>query len=628
MEKTISIFIASSVLELRLERLEIENFIFRRSAEFRKRYNIELIPVLCESLDDAFSPKGKQEEYNQKIRESDFCFFVFFTKAGEYTQGEFQVALEQFKKSGKPKIYTFFKVVKDGSAEQSLTDFMNELENNLGHYNGRFEHVDTIKLRILELLKAQEADLFDLTVENNACLLDGKKVMSLEFISEYKNNKDLIALKKELREVDEKYTELKAHHNNVIDAVSDREYAETATKRANLINAIEELEKSIFNLSLRLYRDDIHGEITVRQRKAYELFEEGDIEGANNVLDYGDIKSEYEKRKKIRADEQKKETSVYIRETVTKIEMLTQLVRDTDRFNEIEQLYDDIVEEAFEYEVELDVVLDAISFLDNQNKSRKALNLALRLNDAYDSIDNADKNDLAELYNKIGTIYSQINQPKKAEEFYLKAIDIREKLAKENPDKFNGDLAGSYNNAGFFYAVQGNPKKAEEFYIKAIDIKEKLAKDNPDKFNGNLATNYNNAGVFYKNQGNPEKAEEFYLKAIDIREKLAKENPDKFNGDLAMSFNNAGNFYDDQGNPKKAEEFYIKAIDISEKLAKDNPPRYIPDLAVFYFNFSLYRKDIKVLEKAFNLAKEYPNHPQCKLIIEMAPKILSGEVSL
>ena len=511
MEKTISIFIASSILELRLERLEIENFIFRRSAEFRKRYNIELIPVLCESLDDAFSPKGKQEEYNQKIRESDFCFFIFFTKAGEYTQGEFQVALEQFKKSGRPKIYTFFKVVKDGSAEQSLTDFMNELENNLGHYNGRFEHVDTIKLRILELLKAQEADLFDLTVENNACLLDGEKVMSLEFISEYKNNKDLIALKKELREVNEKYTELKAHHNNVIDAVSDREYAETATKRANLINAIEELEKSIFNLSLRLYRDDIHGEITVRQRKAYELFEEGDIEGANNVLDYGDIKSEYEKRKKIRADEQKKETSVYIRETVTKIEMLTQLVRDTDRFNEIEQLYDDIVEEAFEYEVELDVVFEAISFLYGQNKSQKALKLALRLTDAYDSIDNADENALANLYHAIGTIYSDINQPKKAEEFYIKAIDIYEKLAKENPDRFNGDLADSYNNAGVFYKTQGNPKKAEEFYIKAIDIYEKLAKENPDKFNGNLACSYNNAGVFYNAQGNPKKAEEFYI---------------------------------------------------------------------------------------------------------------------
>ena len=216
--------------------------------------------------------------------------------------------------------------------------------------------------------------------------------------------------------------------------------------------------------------------------------------------------------------------------------MLTQLVRDPNRFIEIEQLYDDIVEEAFEYEVELGVVLAAIYFLDNQNKSQKALILALRLNDAYDSINNADENALAKLYNEIGIIYSDINQPKKAEEFYLKAIDIREKLAKDNPDKFNGYLAGSYNNAG--------------------------------------------------------------------------------------------NFYADQGNPEKAEEFYLKAIDIREKLAKDNPPKYIPKLAVSYFNFSIFRKDIKVSEKAFNLAKEYPNHPQCKLIIEMALKILSGEISL
>ena len=596
--KKIYIFLASSIVELQNERAQIENFIRKISDDFEEHYNVKIQPILCENLEDAYSTIGKQNEYNEKIRNSDFCFFIFFTKAGEYTQGEFDVARKKFEETGKPKIYTFFKIVEDGLAEQSLYDFMEKLEKNFGHYPGRFEHIDTVKLRILQCLKLQEMDMIDLTVENNCCFVDGKKTLSLNNVSEFANNRILKELKSELSEIEQQYFALKAKHNDIIDLATDRKYAEVATKRQNLLDEIEELEKNIFNLSLRLYRDDARGEITQRQKQAYELFEKGDIEGANRILDYGEIKSEYQRRKEIRRSEQKKEARIYIRETRTKIEMLTQLVRDPKRFNEIEKLYDDITEEAFEMCIELDVIYDCISFLHDKNKGKKAIELALRLSEVYKHTANVEKSYKAALFNLLGILFNDNNDPEKAEDFYLKAIDIYEKLTADYPEKFNPDLATSYNNAGVFYADQNIPEKAEGLYLKAIDIYEKLAADYPDKFNPGLAGSYNNAGVFYADQNVPQKAEDFYLKSIDIREKLAGDYPEKFNSDLAMSYNNAGVFYADQNDPEKAEELFLKSIDIREKLSGDYPEKFNPDLAVSYNNAGKFYADQNEFEKA------------------------------
>ena len=76
-------------------------------------------------------------------------------------------------------------------------------------------------------------------------------------------------------------------------------------------------------------------------------------------------------------------------------------------------------------------------------------------------------------------------------------------------------MAASYNNAGDFYADQNNPKKAEDLYLKAIDIREKLAADYPEKFNPDLVESYLGYAIF-KNDNT------LFLKALD----LAKKCPD------------------------------------------------------------------------------------------------------
>ena len=661
--RKINIFLASSIDEFKEDRNELQCFIDDVAENFRDKYDTDIRVQRCEKVDPRYVKGRSQDEFNQLIKNSEMCIFLFFTKAGEYTVEEFETARKacELSENGKPKIYTYFKTVDGISVDKSVTEFMTDLDKNLKHFYQTFTHIDTVKLRVLLNLKLQEMDFVSVEFDGGKCLVDGKETLDLSNVSEFANNTLLKDLKSELEKTEKEYFELKrVYQSGKADDSECKRYADAASKRQNLIDQIEELQKSIFNISLRMCRDEIHGEITQRQREAYRLFELGDLDGANAILDFDEIVSDYQRRKERRKKEQLREATIFIREAVTKIEILTAMKDYKDRFVDIETIYETIVPEILEYKVETDVLCDYASFLDDQGKSRKAYETAEKLLSIYgvepaepplranllnllgiicnnlhrsaetekyylDAIrireklaeENPDRYSaaLAVSYNNAGTFYAGQGKPEKAEKYYLDAIRIREKLAEENPERYSADLAVSYNNAGNLYDDQGKSEKAEKYYLDAIRIREKLAEENPDRYSADLAGSYNNAGLFYKNQGKPEKAEKYYLDAIDIYEKLAEENPDRYSADLAMSYNNAGVFYDDQGKPEKVEKYYLDAIRIIERLAAENPDRYSADLAVSYFNFAIFKNDGSYFERAYKLALTAPDNPYCRQII-------------
>ncbi len=611
--KKIHIFLASSLVEFQTERMAIENFIRNISDKFEDSYHVKIQPVLCENLDDAYSTVRKQEEYNQKIRESDFCFFIFYTRVGQYTREEFEVAAKQFATCQKPKIYVYFKTVAEGEAEKGIYAFMEELDKVFGHYYGTFDHIDTVKLRILLSLKLQEMDFLELKTEDGSCTVDGTPVLSLEHVAEFANNQSLAKLQKELLEIEDEYFRMKPiYQKGNCDEAFFKRYSYVASRRQTLQEEIDELQRLIFTVSLRMIEDDVRGTITPRQKEAYRLFELGDYEGCLAVLDASEIDNDFlRERNRIKAEEVAV-CKKYIREHKTAIDILHSMTEYQNRFSEIENRYQKIIPLILELGIELSTGYEYLSYLYRQNHMTKAVELAEQLLPLV-----TDREMLGDLWNLSGVIFHDSNQPKKAEEFYQKAMEIYESLANENPERFLPDLAKSYNNAGVFYDNQGKPKLAEEFFQKAIEIRESLANENPERFLPDLAKSYNNAGIFYKNQGKPKLAEEFYQKAIEIRESLAKENPDRFLPNLATSYNNAGIFYKDQGKPKLAEEFYQKAIAIRESLAKENPDRFLPDLAISYNNAGNFYKNHrnpklaeefyqKAMEIYESLAKENP----------------------
>ena len=258
--KKIKIFLASSIVEFARERDELELFIRNVSDRFEDSYDTKIIPLRCENVDNCVTAEGKQEEFNQLIRESEMCFFIFFTRVGEITRQEFDVAFKQLVENPnrKPQIYVYFKTIPDGvTADSSVRDFMHTIDEVYKHYYSNFSNIDTIKLRILLNLKMQEMDFVKVEVKGDKCLVDNVDVLSLDNVSEFANSKELSALNTELKQVEEQYLQMKPiYKQGGFDEAFRREYVRISARRQYLKETIDKLKQSIFELSLNLSRDE------------------------------------------------------------------------------------------------------------------------------------------------------------------------------------------------------------------------------------------------------------------------------------------------------------------------------------------------------------------------------------
>ena len=156
------IFLASSS-ELKEDRKEFEIFINRKNKDWVDR-GVFLELVLWEDFLDAVSRTRLQDDYNKAIRECDIFVMLFFSKVGQYTEEEFEIAFGQFKATNKPFIFTYFKdtEVSLGSANEddlmSLLAFKKKL-SALGHFYTRYKNIDELKFHFdqqLDKLAASE----------------------------------------------------------------------------------------------------------------------------------------------------------------------------------------------------------------------------------------------------------------------------------------------------------------------------------------------------------------------------------------------------------------------------------------------------------------------------------------
>ncbi len=204
--------------------------------------------------------------------------------------------------------------------------------------------------------------------------------------------------------------------------------------------------------------------------------------------------------------------------------------------------------------------------------------------------------DVAMTQNNLGNFYKALNNYPSAEQAYLAALEIYERLAKTNPARYEQDVAMTQNNLGIFYKALNNYPSAEQAYLAALEIYERLAKSNPERYEPYVAMTQNNLGVFYKDINNYPSAEQAYLAALEIRERLAKTNPERYEPYVADTQNNLGVFYKDINKYPSAEKAYLAALEIYERLAKSNPERYEPDVAMTQNNLGIFYKALNNLE--------------------------------
>ncbi len=556
--KTIKIFVASSD-ELREERLELSDLFAHLNRVFKCR-GIELEISKWEFLDESMGPLHKQEEYNREIKTCDMCLVLYWTKIGDYTREELEVAYNELQAGRKPyKLYIYFKEV--GEIGKDVMEFKAGFERHYGHFYCKYENIDTLKLRfVLQLENYQNSGA--IKVEDSMVKADGIALVSLDNIPFASNNERYRELKQRMAKLREEInsfeTVLKATPNEVIENMLN-------DKRSEYHELSEELskhEKALFGTALRMAQ--YTGQwVSERMQRAMSLFEEGKVSEANAVLDEAErdadaILAAYHQAKEnavLSVDELLLKASVMLADTAFPVD---------ERISHAGDLHKKALTLSRECGIEKEklskVLGEYYNYLFEYAKYEEAMSVAKEKLELDKGLFGEYSADVATGYNNIGAVYSSQGNYSVALEHYNKALGIKLAIYGER----HPDVANSYNNIGLVYHSQGDYPVALEYYTKSLDIRLAIfGERHPD-----VAGSYNNIGAVYDNQGDYPVALEHYTKSLDIRlEVFGERHPD-----VANSYNNIGFAYYSQGDYPVALEHCTKSLDIRLEVFGERHP--------------------------------------------------------
>jgi len=200
----------------------------------------------------------------------------------------------------------------------------------------------------------------------------------------------------------------------------------------------------------------------------------------------------------------------------------------------------------------------------------------------------AIEEELAKALEEVGDEYYAEYDYNTAEKYYLRSLEINEKLAKNNIKRLSPDVARLLVNIGnIYHNGQKDYRKAEKYYLQSLPIHEKLVKERPSAIRlSNLSVALRNIGLNHHEQRKYRKTKPYYLRCLQIREELAKEQPDKYLPELACILADLGSHLLTQKNYKKANKYFQRSLQIAEQLAEEDAETHLPRLVSMYGNLS------------------------------------------
>ena len=427
MIKKIKIFIASSIEELKTDRIVIGDF-FRQLNEIYIDKGIHFSLIKCEDYDNAIAADGKQSEYDEEIRDSALSFFLFFKKLGDYTKHEFEVALESFRQKNSPKIVTFFKYIPDGEkAEDDIIEFMQMLDSQLNHYYNTYEHIDTLKLDMYLQIKAMRLDEAEAEVKNGKIMLDGEILANCDNIPMFSKNKELHTLKKRFEELSLKAEKLKKTCAD--DESQYNEYLKVKENMKNVEDRIKEIESTTITVAGKIQEGVVKGSLSARQKEGYRLFEQGDINAALKVLDKDEILKDIEKNSSD-AENSIDKLQQNVNEFIQRVEFLTVSGTTAQKKEEMAELYKKAVELTVQFNLDKGILLDYVSFLIEQQELQTALLWAEKA-ELYVKLEETDGYKIGDLYDYLAMLYEGQGMAEKAERYFIKSNETYTRFLKD-----------------------------------------------------------------------------------------------------------------------------------------------------------------------------------------------------
>ena len=557
----------------------------------------ELGAFVCD-LNDRYTPQNLYFQLNisgeedltgdvndieiKTVQDSELFYIIFHDEPQNRAKAEFDAAYSAFRAKKTPKIITYYKKLEGDSPGQSAMAFMDKLRNELGHFNSKYTHMDTVKLNIILQLKSLGLDHIEIEVKDSAIIVDGKKTLMLDNIPVLFNNKNLAALKEEYSAADRESRELFIKsRENPDDTEAYEKCMQQSVKRNNLKEAICELQKNMLKMETDFFVKANNGYITPKLIKARQLFEDGDTEGAKLLLDFKTMVDEDNRDDEIFSEIQKKK-SAEVNEYLYFANIRKTEVYDPSRFEDIEQYYEQAVKNEEKYNLtERNAALEYAGYLVMQkNDYTKAAHFAeiyLRshTNAAADSVD------LAVVYLLFAKCHHKFGQYDQAEENYIKAIDIYEKLY-ENNLKYGWLFAMNLRCLATLYEDEKIQRyeEAEQIYLYMNEIAMNV---NTDVDENTAAERYarifGGLGNLYISMKRYKEAENLLFDAMDLHEYLSEVNPDVYEPLLCRNYAAVTKLYFVTRNYESAYNYNKKIKAMLEKLVMVNPSLYEPEYA-------------------------------------------------
>ncbi|MEO5572373.1 MAG: tetratricopeptide repeat protein, partial [Bacteroidia bacterium] len=198
-------------------------------------------------------------------------------------------------------------------------------------------------------------------------------------------------------------------------------------------------------------------------------------------------------------------------------------------------------------------------------------------------------------YHLMGALYDDKGEYFQALKNYSKALDIWEKLSKnnENPPLIKYQKATTLGNMGIVSMEQGDFPKALDYYFKALKIDEDIQNKS------GIARHLDNIGLAYWSQRNFSKALEYNFKALKLSEEI------NYNEGIAHNLGNIGSIYSEQGNDSIALEYYSKALKKCQELNdKKGVGLWLSSIGNAYTNMKQYPEAFEILLKALKISQE------------------------
>lgn len=496
--KTIKIFLASSITELRDARVELSDKISGDISRLLEKENGFVHFIKCDNDHAGNDGTREQDYYNQLLKKCEYSVFLFKTHLGDRTEEEYRVARE-LQKIQNHVIFMYFLDVPEHMQEQRLKNFRAGLEIDWELCNN-IEDVE--KRLILGLLKRlgvridlSKSDIIEQTGEN--------------LFKQYQN---ALHQKEELKNqlhrfIDEILEQIKSVMLSDSESIAGRIIqARTLYSNADRWAECSGYEKKKY---LQLLSD--YGDF---------LYNNGLYQGAEDVfLRYIDLVKKLQGSNTLefalacnrtgaiydRMKDYKQALSYHKKALKIRIKLLGRKSSITaDSFVSLAIVYSELKRNktAMWYFYKALYVRKKVLGKNSPLLARDYNNIGwlfcvqdmfrlarIPLYKAKKIVDLSDEDITAFLYNNIGFVYMFTNLMTESLEYLKKAIEIRErKFGTKHPDTIE-----SYINIGYLYEKMNDNDKSVEYYKKALLIPIK----NINPIHHSIRSSYNWNRIMY-----------------------------------------------------------------------------------------------------------------------------------